>query len=204
VNKEGDLMAPTVEGAAYVLGDSVDTDQIIPAEHLLYSLTLPEERRLYGRFVFSGVPDPVRGLPFGNMPFTEDDAYKSKYSFVIAGANFGCGSSREHAPFAICEAGCLVVIAESYARIFYRNAVDGGFLVPFEGPEGLNGKIRTGDRLRLDTAEARISNLTSGGVFNLSPLGEVEGILRVGGIFEYARQNGLVGPKQFVGDAPTL
>ncbi len=64
------------------------------------------------------------------MPFTEDDTYKSAYSFVIAGANFGCGSSREHAPFAIREAGCRIVIAESYARIFYRNAVDGGFLVP--------------------------------------------------------------------------
>ena len=192
MNEELDLMVPTLEGTAYVLGDSVDTDQIIPAEHLLYSLTEPEERRLYGRFAFSGVPDAMRGLPFGDMPFTEDGTYKSGYSFVIAGANFGCGSSREHAPFAIREAGCGIVIAESYARIFYRNAVDGGFLVPFEGPKGLNVKIRTGDRLRLDTAEAKISNLTSGGVFDLSPLGEVEGILRAGGIFEYARQNGLV------------
>ncbi len=197
MNERCDLIVPTLEGTAYVLGDSVDTDQIIPAEHLLYSMTEPAERRLYGRFAFSGIPDAVRGLPFGNIPFTEDDADRSAYSFVIAGANFGCGSSREHAPFAIREAGCRVVIAESYARIFYRNAVDGGFLVPFEGPKGLNGKIRTGDRLKLDTAEAKISNLTSGGVFDLSPLGEVEGILRVGGIFEYARQNGLV-----VKDAP--
>lgn len=184
-------MVPEIEGAAFVLGDSVDTDQIIPAEHLMYSMTKPEERRLYGKFVLTGVPDADRGLPSGNMPFTEPDAEKSVYSFVIAGANFGCGSSREHAPFAIREAGCRVVIAESYARIFYRNSVDGGFLIPFEGPKGLNEKVRTGDQLRLETAKSTLTNLTTGEVFELSPLGEVEGILKVGGIFEYARQNGL-------------
>ena len=192
MKQNNSLIVPEVEGLAYVLGESVDTDQIIPAEHLMYSMTKPEERRLYGRFAFSGVPDADQGLPIGNIPFTENDAHKSDYSFVIAGANFGCGSSREHAPFAIREAGCKVVIAESYARIFYRNAVDGGFLIPFEGPKGLNKGVRTGDRLKLQTGEATLLNLTTGDVFELSPLGEVEDILRVGGIFEYARQNGLV------------
>lgn len=203
MSESHELIVPVTEGAAYVLGDSVDTDQIIPAEHLLYSLTKPEERRLYGRFALSGVPDDGQGLPSGNTPFTAGTAYKSEYSFIIAGSNFGCGSSREHAPFAIREAGCRVVIAESYARIFYRNAVDGGFLIPFEGPEGLNQRIRTGDELRLETATASLSNLTSGDVFQLGSLGEVEGILRVGGIFEYARQNGLAGTPVSVGDAPT-
>jgi 3-isopropylmalate/(R)-2-methylmalate dehydratase small subunit len=193
VSDGNELMVPEVEGAAYVLADSVDTDQIIPAEHLMYSLTKPEERRLYGRYVLSGVPDDAQGLPNGNTPFTAEGAYESTYSIIVAGGNFGCGSSREHAPFAIREAGCRVVIAESYARIFYRNAVDGGFLIPFEGPKGMNKKIRTGDHLTLKTSEAVLSNLTTGDVFQLTPLGEVEDILRSGGLFQYARENGLAG-----------
>lgn len=183
------LIVPEIEGAAYVLGDSIDTDQIIPAEHLLYSMTDPEERRLYGRYALSSVPVGAQGLPYGDRPFTMPDAYESEYSIIVAGANFGCGSSREHAPFAIREAGCRVVVAESYARIFYRNAVDGGFLIPFEGPKGLSERIRTGDQLRLQTAQAKLSNLTTGEFFELNPLGEVEGILKAGGIFEYARRH---------------
>lgn len=189
MSESKELIVPLIEGAAYVLGDSIDTDQIIPAEHLLYSMTKPEERRLYGRYALSSVPEEQQGLPYGNLPFTKPDAYESEYAIIVAGANFGCGSSREHAPFAIREAGCRVVIAESYARIFYRNAVDGGFLIPFEGPKGMNLRIRTGDQLKLQTGQAKLSNLTTGEFFELNPLGEVEGILKAGGIFEYARQN---------------
>lgn len=187
------LLVSVIEGPAYVLGDSVDTDQIIPAEHLIYSLTKPEERKMFGRYALSGVPDQEQGLPDGNLPFTAADAFEAAYSIIVAGSNFGCGSSREHAPFAIREAGCRVVIAESYARIFYRNAVDGGFLIPFEGPPGLRHRVRTGDELRLLVGEATLSNLTTGEEVELAGLGEVEGILRAGGLFEYARQNMLVG-----------
>lgn len=188
----GNLLVPLIEGPAYVLGDSVDTDQIIPAEHLIYSLTKPEERKMFGRYALSGVPDGEQGLPDGNLPFTAPDAFETEFAIIVAGANFGCGSSREHAPFAIREAGCRVVIAESFARIFYRNAVDGGFLIPFEGPEGLRARVNTGDQLRLLVPEAKLSNLTTGDEFELAGLGEVEGILRAGGLFEYARQNFLV------------
>ena len=126
-----------ITGAAYVLGDDIDTDQIIPAIHLVYSLTEPDERKLYGRFALSGVPDGLQGLPDGNIRFTEPNRYRSEFAVIIAGRNFGCGSSREHAPFAIREAGCQAVIAESYARIFYRNSVDGGFLAPLESSDRL-------------------------------------------------------------------
>lgn len=183
------LMVPKIEGPAYVLGDSVDTDQIIPAEHLVYSLTKPEERRMFGRYALSAVPDQQQGLPFGGKPFTEADAFKSRYKLIVAGGNFGCGSSREHAPFAIREAGCRVVIAESFARIFYRNAVDGGFLIPFEGPAVLNQRVETGDELVLDVESAELTNVSRGESFELMPLGEVEGILRAGGLFEYARRH---------------
>ena len=185
-------MKPIIEGLAYVLGDAIDTDQMIPAEHLVYSLTEPEERRLYGRYAMSGVPIGSQGLPYGDRPFTEGDAHESDYKIIIAGSNFGCGSSREHAPFALREAGCDVVVAESFARIFYRNAIDGGFLVPFETRQKLNDKIRTGDKLLLDTTLGKLTDLSTGEEFLLQPLGDIAEILDAGNVFEYARRAGLM------------
>jgi 3-isopropylmalate/(R)-2-methylmalate dehydratase small subunit len=185
-------MKPVIKGKAYVVGDSIDTDQIIPAQHLVYSLTKPDERRMYGRYALSGVPEKEQGLPYGGCAFTEPDAYESDYTIIIAGSNFGCGSSREHAPFAMQEAGCEAVIAESYARIFYRNAIDGGFVVPFESRDRLVDRIRTGDELEIDTALAKVTNLTTGEEFLLNPLGDVAEILKAGNVFEYARQAGLM------------
>ena len=185
-------MKSIIEGKAYVVGDSIDTDQMIPAEHLVYSLTNPEERKLYGRYAMSGLPVGQQGLPFGDRPFTKDDAFKSEYTVIIAGSNFGCGSSREHAPFAIKEAGCEAVIAESFARIFYRNAVDGGFVVPFETLQKINERVRTGDEVVLDTTLGKLTNKTTGEEFLLKPLGEVAEILKAGNVFEYARQAGLM------------
>lgn len=185
-------MKDTIRGKAWVCGDAVDTDQIIPAAHLVYSMTVPEERRMYGRFAMSGVPSPQQGLPFGSKPLTEEGAYESEYKVVIAGGNFGCGSSREHAPFAIAEAGCEAVVAESYARIFYRNSVDGGFVVPLESRVRLVDRIRTGDEVEIDTVQCTLRNHTTGEDFLLNPLGDVADILRAGNVFEYARQKGLI------------
>ena len=185
-------MKPIIRGLAYVVGDAIDTDQIIPAQHLVYSLTEPRERRLYGRYAMSGVPAPQQGLPYGHRPFTEDDRYESDYKIIVGGSNFGCGSSREHAPFALKEAGCEAVIAESFARIFYRNAIDGGFVAPFETMERLVDKIRTGDELELDTTNFTLLNLTTGETFLLKPLGDVAEILRAGDVFAYARQAGFL------------
>ena len=185
-------MKEIIQGKAYVVGDSVDTDQIIPAEHLVYSLSDPEERKLYGRYAMSGVPPIGQGLPEGNQPFTEPEGLRSAYSVIIAASNFGCGSSREHAPFALAEAGCEAVVAESFARIFYRNSVDGGFVAPFESEIPLADKIRTGDEVRITSSESKIENLTTGEVYNLLPLGDVAEILKAGNVFEYARQAGLI------------
>ena len=186
-------MKEIIKGPAYVVGDAIDTDQIIPAQHLVYSMTEPEERRMYGRFALSAVPAAQQGLPFGQRPFTEADAYASPYKVIIAGGNFGCGSSREHAPFAIAEAGCEAVVAESFARIFYRTAVDGGFLVQLESRVRLIDRIRTGDEVEIDTTQCTLKNHTTGEEFALSPLGDVADILRAGNVFEYARQQGLIG-----------
>lgn len=185
-------MKDRIEGRAYVLGDSIDTDQIIPAAHLVYSMTVPEERRMYGRYACIGVPNEQAGLPDGGIPLTAQDAWKSEFKVVIAGSNFGCGSSREHAPFALQEAGIEAVVATSYARIFYRNAVDGGFVVPFESQERLVETIRTGDRIIIDVAAGTLTHEPTGETHLLHPLGDVAGILRAGNVFEYARQAGFI------------
>ena len=185
-------MEKLIKGKAYVLGDNVDTDQIIPAEHLVYSLSDPDEAKLYGDFAFSGVPTERAGLPSGNIPFISGDEHLSEFSIIIGGGNFGCGSSREHAPFALQQAGVQAVIAESYARIFYRNSVDGGFIVPLESAQPLNKVIFTGDALTVNLEALTISNERDGQTYPLVHPGSVLPIIEAGGLFEYARSSGMI------------
>ena len=185
-------MKKIISGKAFVLGHNIDTDQIIPAEHLVYSLTHEEESKKYGRFSLSGVPISQSGLPHGGIPFIEGDVHKSKFNIIIGGSNFGCGSSREHAPFGLQKAGIQVIVAESYARIFYRNSVDGAFLIPYESAEKLIDKIKTGDSLEIDLENNSLKNTTSNQSHKLKPLGSVLPIIQDGGIFEHARKNGMI------------
>ncbi len=185
-------MNKVIEGAAYVLGNDIDTDQIIPAEHLVYSLSDPEERKHYGEFALSGVPADRAGLPEGNIPFTESGRSESKYSIIVGGKNFGCGSSREHAPACMEIAGVRAVIAESYARIFYRNSVDGGFFIPFECAARLVEEIKTGDDLMIDLNANTVTNRSRKKTYDLKSLGEVIEIIEAGNIFEYARKMGMM------------
>ncbi len=181
-----------IQGKAFVLGDNIDTDQIIPAEHLVYSLTDEEESKKYGHFALSGVPTAQAGLPDGGISFIEDENYQSQFKIIIAGSNFGCGSSREHAPFALQKSGVKAVVAESYARIFYRNSVDGGFIVPIESTGKLNNKIKTGDQLKINLDNNTLKNLSDGTEYQLKPLGDVLPIIESGGLFEYARKSGML------------
>ena len=185
-------MEQVIEGRAYVLGNDIDTDQIIPAEHLVYSLSDPEERKNYGKFALSSVPSEGAGLPDGGVKFVEDDKYESEYSIIVGGENFGCGSSREHAPASLEIAGIKAVVSASYARIFYRNSVDGGFFVPFESKALLTGEIKTGDTLIIDIKNCKLTNKTQDKSYDLKPLGEVMDILEAGNIFEYAKKAGLM------------
>ena len=182
----------TIRGKAYVLGDDVDTDQIIPAEHLVYSMTDPEERKLYGRYANSGVPAGQRGLPDGDTPFVPEGEDRGPYTVIIGGKNFGCGSSREHAPFALAEAGAQVVVAEFYARIFYRNCVNGGFLIPCESNDRLIDKIQTGDEVELDLETHTLTNHRTGESFCLKELGDARPIIEAGGVFAYAKEQGMI------------
>src|SRR3954463_9171149 len=155
-------MQSIITGKAYVLGDNLDTDQIIPAEYLSFNPAIPEERKFFGMYANSGVPLKQAGLPQGEVRFVRDNEYKSDYKIVIGGKNFGCGSSREHAPLALAEAGIQCVIAEFYARIFFRNSVNGGYLVPLESKERLVEKVRTGDELEVHLDEKYVLNKSKG------------------------------------------
>ncbi|HOM83145.1 MAG TPA: 3-isopropylmalate dehydratase [Armatimonadota bacterium] len=185
-------MQETIKGRAYVLGDDIDTDQIIPAHYLTYNPAIPEERKMFGVYALSGVPAAQAGLPEGNCPFVPEGGEPGEYRIVVGGKNFGCGSSREHAPLALREAGVEAVIAESYARIFFRNSVNGGYLLPFETPTRLVEEIRTGDELELDVKGHRLTNLTTGKSYTLRPLGDILPILEAGDIFAYAKQSGML------------
>src|SRR5213592_496059 len=180
-------MQSTITGRAYVLGDNVDTDQIIPAQYLTFNPAIPEEHRQFGKYALSSVPPSQSGLPKGHVPFHTDDEFVSPYKIVVAGKNFGCGSSREHAPIALAAAGIVAVVAEFYARIFYRNSVNGGYLIPFECPARLCEQVCTGDNLVIDVLNSKLTNTTTGDVWDLLPLGEVAPILEAGGLFPYAQ-----------------
>jgi 3-isopropylmalate/(R)-2-methylmalate dehydratase small subunit len=186
-------MQSLITGKAYVLGDNIDTDQIIPAQYLTFNPAIPEEYKQFGKYALSSVPAAQAGLPKGHIPFHTDDEFVSPYKIIVAGKNFGCGSSREHAPIALNAAGIEAVVAEFYARIFFRNSVNGGYLVPFECRKRLCEKICTGDVLRIETAKGLLHNVTTGESWELKPLGEVAPIIEAGGVFAYARKAGMLG-----------
>ena len=185
-------MDSIITGKAYVLGDNVDTDQIIPAQYLTFNPAIPEEYRMFGKYALSSVPPAQSGLPKGHVPFHTDDEFVTPYKIIVAGKNFGCGSSREHAPIALDAAGIEAVVAEFYARIFYRNAVNGGYLTPLESEQRLCDRICTGDELRIEVHKGLLTNLTTKEEWKLKSLGEVMPILEAGGVFNYARKVGML------------
>ncbi len=177
--------ATRFSAAIYVTGDNIDTDQIIPAQYLNLVPTIPEEYVKLGSYALSGLPDTC-------APFVPPPGPGSPYGIIIAGRNFGCGSSREHAPVALGAAGTLAIVAESYARIFFRNAVATGECYPFESAVRLIDRFQTGDVAEIDVPAATLSNRRTGEVFKLQPLGAVGPVVAAGGIFAYARQTGML------------
>src|SRR6516162_5312129 len=133
-------MQSVFSGPVYVVRDNIDTDQIIPAQYLNLVPTIPEEYEKLGAFALCGLPEslyPTR--------YVRDGQLDSEYPIVVAGRNFGCGSSREHAPIALGSAGCKIVLAESFARIFFRNSVATGELYPCESSDRLIDTLKTGE-----------------------------------------------------------
>src|SRR2546428_2213863 len=130
-------MQDLIKGKAYVIGDNIDTDQIIPAKHLVYSLSDPEERKLYGKYAFSGVPDAAAGLPHGNVKFVPENDYRSPYRIVIGGEKFGCGPPPRHAAQALHIPSIHAGGAATSARVFFPNKLDAALSLPFLTPSTL-------------------------------------------------------------------
>ena len=180
-------MESVFTGPVYVVGDNIDTDQIIPAQYLNLIPTIPDEYEKLGAYALCGLPDslyPVRYVSEGQLD--------TSYPIVVGGRNFGCGSSREHAPIALGSAGCNIVLAESFARIFFRNCVATGELYPCESLDRLCEALKTGDVVTVDLDNLRVTVKTTGKVHGFKPLGDVRPVVDAGGIFDYARQTGMM------------
>ena len=108
--------------------NNIDTDQIIPAEYLSYNPSDPSERKFFGKYAMSGVPIEQSGLPKGRIPFVDEGQFTSRFAVIIGGRNFGCGSSREHAPWALTQFGFRAVISTSFADIFKQNSLKNSLL----------------------------------------------------------------------------
>jgi len=157
-----------LKGKAHKFGDHVNTDVIIPATHLVSN-----DPAVLGEHLMAGHDPEFAGR------VTPGD-------IIVAGENFGSGSSREHAPLAIKGGGISCVIAASYARIFYRNALNVG-LPLIESPEAATA-ISDGDELVVDLAAGRIDDNTTGKTFEVPPYPEfMQRIMDAGGLIEYVR-----------------
>jgi len=148
--------------------DNIDTDVILPGQYL----KLHDHEEL-GEHAMEGM----------------DPNFRSKAkeaSIIVTGKNFGCGSSREHAPIAISACGIKAVLALSFARIFYRNSVDGAYLLPIEIDEKTYSSISENDELEIDTSKNEIKNITKNELYSMKPFPDLIGkIISAGGIFKY-------------------
>jgi len=181
------MMKSVFTGPVYVVRDNIDTDQIISAQYLNLVPTIPEEYEKLGSYALDGLPKslyPTRFVAEGKLD--------ADYPIVLAGKNFGCGSSREHAPIALGSAGCRLVLAESFARIFFRNSVATGELYPCELTERLVDVLKTGDVVTVDLDAQTVTVKNTGKVYKFKPLGDVRPVVDAGGLFNYARQSGMI------------
>ncbi|KAK2649012.1 hypothetical protein Ddye_016501 [Dipteronia dyeriana] len=176
----------TFHGLCYVVGDNIDTDQIIPAEYLTLVPSKPDEYEKLGSYALIGLPANY------TTRFIVQNEMKTKYKIIIAGDNFGCGSSREHAPVALGASGVAAVVAESYARIFFRNSVATGEIYPLESEGRLCDECNTGDVVTIEMDESRLINHTTGKEYTLKPIGDAGPVIQAGGIFAYARNTGMI------------
>jgi 3-isopropylmalate/(R)-2-methylmalate dehydratase small subunit len=157
-----------LEGKVWRYGDNVDTDVIIPA-----------------RYLYSADPAHLAAHCMEDI----DPSFAGKVQpgdIIVAGRNFGCGSSREHAPVAIKTSGVTCIVADGFARIFYRNAINIGLPLIELGPAV--EEIKSGERVRIDLDNGKIENLSSGKKFAIQPLpGFIQDIAKAGGLINYLK-----------------
>ncbi len=158
-----------IKGRVWRFGDNIDTDVIIPACYL----NTCDPKELAKHCMEPASPGCSKKVQPGDV--------------IVAGRNFGCGSSREHAPIAIKAAGISCVIAESFARIFYRNAFNTGLLI-LEAPEAAR-EIQEGDEVEIDPEEGVIKDLTTGKVYRCQPIPPfMQELLKDGGLIPHIKK----------------
>lgn len=166
-------MRELIKGKAFVVGENIDTDQIIPARYM----TTMDPLELAKNAMRDLDPQYPRFLNADNS---------CDYTVIIASNNFGCGSSREHAPMALEAAGIKAVVANSFARIYYRNSINGGrSIYPLETEQALSTEIKTGDEVAIDMAEFTLTNTTTNKKYNLKNFGMLKDIISAGGLTKY-------------------
>jgi 3-isopropylmalate/(R)-2-methylmalate dehydratase small subunit len=157
-----------ITGTIYKFGNDVNTDEIIPARYLNTS----DPKELAAHVMEDADPEFPQKVKPGDI--------------IVAGKNFGCGSSREHAPLAIKASGLACVVAESYARIFYRNAFNIGLTI-MECPAA--AEAQTGHKFRIDTTTGEIKNLTLSKTYASRPIPPfMQELIAAGGLMEYVRK----------------
>ncbi len=158
-----------IKGRVWKFGDDIDTDAIIPARYLNTS-------------------DPLELAKHVMEDADRDFSHKVKAGDVIvAGKNFGCGSSREHAPIAIKASGIQAVVAKSFARIFYRNAFNIG--LPIFESEGASEKIKEGEEIEIDADKGMIRNLATGEEYKANPIPPfMQELIDAGGLIEWTKR----------------
>jgi 3-isopropylmalate/(R)-2-methylmalate dehydratase small subunit len=148
--------------------DNIDTDVILPGPYLKI-----HDHDELSKHAMEGID-------------ADFSSKVSKGDFMLAGSNFGCGSSREHAPIALSRSGISAVLAPSFARIFYRNCVDGGYLLPLEIEKSTLEQISDGDTLEIDIENNQIHDITIGKDFSISPFPPlIKKIIDSGGLMYY-------------------
>ena len=158
------------EGKVFRYGSNVDTDVIIPARYLNTS----DHAELASHCMEDIDPEFVKRVQKGDI--------------IVAGRNFGCGSSREHAPIAIKESGISCVIAESFARIFYRNSLNIG--LPILECKAVSEEIQAGDKVSVDYSTGVITDETTGKEYQAEPFPPfMQRLIQAGGLAAYIKEN---------------
>lgn len=158
-----------LQGKVWRYGDNVDTDVIIPA-----------------RYLNTADPKELAAHCMEDIDTTFAQNVKAG-DIIVAGRNFGCGSSREHAPVAIKASGVPCVIADSFARIFYRNAINIGLPLLEIGSQA--AKIKAGDTIKVDLSAGTVENLATGEIYKSQPLpGFIQDIATAGGLINYVKE----------------
>lgn len=170
-----------IKGQVYVLGNDINTDQILTAEFMKINPATPEGYKELGSLAMSGLSDDC-------LPFIDKSIGKSYYPILVAGTNFGCGSSREHAPVALGASGVKAVIAESFARIFFRNCIATGEILPVQSTRRLCNILKTGDTVDIILSKKQILLPNGLNPVGFKELGDLIDIVNSGGLFNYARK----------------